>query len=589
MNVGKFNEAVKRYKKALGAMRGKTILVELELSNENAFLSLAPLSRAVHELGGDVTAFVHPGESETLRVLQDTWELYRGLKEEVKGKNTSALRDFIKTVDKKAKEKGKFEKIFAPPEMQLLAGKGGFGGDAALSFETDWFQWRMKKQLFATCRKIMKEGYALKKSETASVGFELIPAKPKLPLKDYLDNFALAYASGLSAAKMCKKVFMGASTNRKNRLEPMVRVDDLAATLRGCEYEKKISEPVFKSFRKLSKVLRTDKLRISDASFGIHGEGYGGKHFFGTAVGYPTPNKKARWLGPGQMFLKAAWHSQTAHDNREPQTRYAITETLPIENFVRTCNIDYKKMRARNAEIAKVVERCRVIYVKGKPVTGGVTDVEISLRKPNGAQITAIGSDSDVRFKIDKKASKELGVRAGMYDNFPGGEAFLTPYKINGTAVGDAVINIDQSYKLSKDKPLVVKFKEGKYTVKSGEKKIIDKMKAEKKDAKKLMAVYKRNKSISAKQLATYKKNFEMTGEFAINTNPSAKLSRYLIENEKIARMIHIALGSGFDAGRETMYHWDFVINTVRQKADIYGIDAKGKEHWIIKNGGFVV
>ena len=84
------------------------------------------------------------------------------------------------------------------------------------------------------------------------------------------------------------------------------------------------------------------------------------------------------------------------------------------------------------------------------------------------------------------------------------------------------------------------------------------------------------------------KSNFNKIGEFAINTNPKAKLCDYLIVNEKIARMIHIALGSGFEPDRATDYHTDIVIDSPRQKLDIYGIDNDGNEHWIIKKGEFV-
>jgi len=86
-----------------------------------------------------------------------------------------------------------------------------------------------------------------------------------------------------------------------------------------------------------------------------------------------------------------------------------------------------------------------------------------------------------------------------------------------------------------------------------------------------------------------YRENYRRVGEFAINTNPKAKLGNYLIENEKIAKMIHIALGSGFEPDRQTVYHWDFVVNAPRQKLDIYGLDRKGKKHWIIKKGKFAL
>ena len=52
--------------------------------------------------------------------------------------------------------------------------------------------------------------------------------------------------------------------------------------------------------------------------------------------------------------------------------------------------------------------------------------------------------------------------------------------------------------------------------------------------------------------------------------------------------MIHIAMGSGFEPDRATDYHTDVVINSPRQKLDVYGIDENGNEHWIIKKGEFV-
>ena len=86
-----------------------------------------------------------------------------------------------------------------------------------------------------------------------------------------------------------------------------------------------------------------------------------------------------------------------------------------------------------------------------------------------------------------------------------------------------------------------------------------------------------------------YKDNFWNIGEFALNTNPKAKLCDYLIVNEKIAGMIHVALGLGFEPDRKTMYHWDIVVNAPKQKLDIYGVDKNKKIHRVLKNGEFVV
>ena len=55
--------------------KGKTCLVELRLENEKAFFSLAPVSRAIHSLGADMSVFVTQKESRMLKVLKKTWSL----------------------------------------------------------------------------------------------------------------------------------------------------------------------------------------------------------------------------------------------------------------------------------------------------------------------------------------------------------------------------------------------------------------------------------------------------------------------------------------------------------------------------------
>jgi hypothetical protein len=151
------------------------------------------------------------------------------------------------------------------------------------------------------------------------------------------------------------------------------------------------------------------------------------------------------------------------------------------------------------------------------------------------------------------------------------------------------VISIDQSYLLSEKEPLVVEANGHSYKIISGPKNIIKKLEEKKKDAWEMILNQERFKSSPQEVIDLKKKNFNMINEFAINTNPNAKLCDYLVVNEKIAKMIHIALGSGFEPDRATEYHTDIVINSPRQKMDIYGVDGKGNKHWIIKKGEFVV
>ena len=197
--------------------------------------------------------------------------------------------------------------------------------------------------------------------------------------------------------------------------------------------------------------------------------------------------------------------------------------------------------------------------------------------------------DGDIKEKINSEYLKKTGIKAGNMANLPSGESFVTPEYVKGTIIGDVVISIDQSYLLSDKEPLVIESDGKKYKIISGPNEIIKKLEEKKKEAWKMIMNQERFKSLPQEIIDLKKKNFNMIGEFSVNTNPSAKLCDYLIVNEKIARMIHIALGSGFEPDRATEYHTDIVINSPRQKMDIYGVDEKGKKYWIIKKGEFVV
>jgi len=190
--------------------------------------------------------------------------------------------------------------------------------------------------------------------------------------------------------------------------------------------------------------------------------------------------------------------------------------------------------------------------------------------------------------KINKEYLKMTGIYAGCMGNIPGGEAFVTPEYIKGIFVGDVVIHVDKSYALNEKDPFVVECYGNTYKVLSAPKKILEEFNKRKKESYDMLLQSEKNKSLPQEIIDLKKKNFEGIGEFAINTNPKAKLCDYLIVNEKIAKMMHIALGSGYEPDRSTEYHMDIVFNAPRQKLDVFGTDKKGNKHWILKDGEFV-
>ena len=289
------------------------------------------------------------------------------------------------------------------------------------------------------------------------------------------------------------------------------------------------------------------------------------------------------------MVYKLDFYPQTALDDRDPIARVGFTETLPIDIFIETCDIDWKKMRERNRKIKEIEDRCKIIKVIGEEINGLKTDFEVGLIRKDGTHRWVRTSDTDIRAKINSEYLKMTGIKGGNMANLPGGEAFVTPEYVKGKVVGDVVISIDQSYRLSEKEPFVIEADGYGYKVISGPKEIVKKFEEKKKEAWEGIMNQEKHKSLPQDLIDMKKRNFNMINEFAINTNPSAKLCDYLIVNEKIARMIHVAMGSGFEPDRATDYHTDVVINSPRQKLDVYGIDENGNEHWIIKKGEFVV
>ena len=88
----KYKAAVSYYKKAFkGKVKEKTILVELEAKNKEAYFSLAPLSQAIHDLGGDLDVTVQDGKNASLEAVKQVWHIIDESKRRVKSKKVKAL------------------------------------------------------------------------------------------------------------------------------------------------------------------------------------------------------------------------------------------------------------------------------------------------------------------------------------------------------------------------------------------------------------------------------------------------------------------------------------------------------------------
>ncbi len=583
-----FNEAVSYYKEEIGEVKGKSFFITIPLDDEKGFFSIAPLSKAIHEKGGDVHVSVFGGHCPITESMVKAWKIHKAYKKGEKTKDVIAFSNFVNFVKRKTK-KPHFESIFRAPDYILRVGRDGFCGSMDLKYKDSWIKKRKWKTLLKTSNTIWSQVYNLKAKDKVGIGFETIPADKNMekPLEDFIDSYLITRAMAEECLKITNKVTMNSYSPRYSMLKPMERISDMKTTLLGCEICKDSKEAVFKRFKEFSKFVGTSKINNNTATFFITARGTPGRHFFGQEIGYPTKNGKSRWQSPAGIIYQPSHAPQTKFEDRVPKARVAFTETLPVEVFIKTSNIDWLEMKDRNMALAELAKKSIKFVVKSNIKGKYKTNFEVGLVKKDGGKRTPHTSDVDTRDVIDKEYYKKTGIKAGNMGNIPGGEMFITPEYMKGTAVGDVVINVDQSYRLNKQNPFVVEATKKGYKVVRAPKKIFEAFNKKKKEA---WNILKKQEKIMPKELIDLrKKNFNSIGEFAINTNPKAEVCDYLIVNEKIANMIHIAMGSGFEDDKATDYHSDLVIDAKRQKLDIYGVDEKNNQHWVMRRGKFFI
>src|SRR3989338_3535483 len=89
-NQKAFDSAVDSYKKAIKDAKGKNFFIIFEIINKEVFYSLAPLSRALHELGADASCVAVSKKSEGLEALKDVWKAFEDLENGIKNDKSAA-------------------------------------------------------------------------------------------------------------------------------------------------------------------------------------------------------------------------------------------------------------------------------------------------------------------------------------------------------------------------------------------------------------------------------------------------------------------------------------------------------------------
>jgi leucyl aminopeptidase (aminopeptidase T) len=201
---------------------------------------------------------------------------------------------------------------------------------------------------------------------------------------------------------------------------------------------------------------------------------------------------------------KSLTHTDARRNASANGVRIATFPGITEEVMIRGLNADYKAIARMTIKVQKVLE-------KGK---------EIRVTAPNGTDISFIIKGRKVI------TSKGLFHKKGESGNLPTGEAYLAP--VEGTSNGVFVVDGSMAgLGLIKNANIKIEVKDG-YAVKitggTMAKKLNEMLDKVGKDARNI-------------------------AEFGVGTNPSAKLSGILLEDEKVMGTIHIALGNNKSMG----------------------------------------
>lgn len=219
--------------------------------------------------------------------------------------------------------------------------------------------------------------------------------------------------------------------------------------------------------------------------------------------------------------------------------------TTNVAMFERCVAVDYQAMQALAGRLKKVLDA-------GK---------EVHVTSPGG---------TDVTFSIDgRKAMLDDGdyTQPGSGGNLPAGEAFVSPVvaSTKGVIVFDGTVDLVPHAKVPKV-PVRVQFKDG----------YVDSITGGEEAAELLNVILKGEEMAREKGLKAQEQNCRHLGELGIGINFAAKMTGNLLEDEKLGKTVHFAIGSNYDYDAEATIHQDCLVMNPNLWVD-------GKQ--IMKNG----
>lgn len=234
--------------------------------------------------------------------------------------------------------------------------------------------------------------------------------------------------------------------------------------------------------------------------------------------------------------------------------------SVTLDTFVRTVPVDYARMRQQARKLKGALDRADRVHVSAP----GGTDIELGVRGR-----AALPDDGSFW-------------KPGSGGNLPAGEVYISPanYDAEGVLVFDGSLSVVEGGAFVPRKPITVEVSKGralKVRGGAGAKRFEDSLKA----GERMARAMKGMKGWTARRIAAYEKNARHIGELGIGLNPRARVTGNMLEDEKILRTCHFAIGANYDNDAEAFIHLDCIV----KEPTITVIGKTGRRREILHRG----
>ncbi|MDR3301116.1 MAG: aminopeptidase [Spirochaetaceae bacterium] len=220
-------------------------------------------------------------------------------------------------------------------------------------------------------------------------------------------------------------------------------------------------------------------------------------------------------------------------------TRGFWSPSITLDTFIRTVPIDYALLQERCAAIAAILSEAESVRVSAP----GGTDIRLGLRGR-----AAKSDDGDFS-------------KGGAGGNLPAGEVFISPENntAEGVIVFDGAISVNEGDIVIAE-PIVCEVHGGFVSeVRGGAE--AEALKATIRLAERNAWDFEKSGKLPRGMASVYARNAKNIGELGIGLNPAARITGNMLEDEKVYKTCHFAIGQNYDEDAPALIHLDGLVN----------------------------